>query len=128
MRDESTLLALRPDLGLDLSQSTPAESFQNNSLRPILKMQHPLLIQAFQHYIHKRKDIFYTFSKQAKKDWIAHNVRTDVHFRYLLVGMVAGHFTTSEMTWFLEYEADAVKRLTDMAIQRLQSALEEFIP
>ncbi len=128
MRDESTLLALRPDLGLDLSQSTPAESFQNSSLRPILKMQHPLLIQAFRHYIHKRKNIFFTFSKQAKKDWIAHSVRTDLQLRYLLVGMVAGHFTISEMAWFLEHEADAVKRLTDLAIQRLQSAMEELMP
>ena len=127
MRDESILLTLRPDLGLDLSQSTPAESFQNNSLRPLLKMQHSLLIQAFQHYIHKRKDIFYTFSKQAKLDWIAHSVRTDLQLRYWLVGMVAGQFTTSEMTWFLEHEADAVKRLTNLAIQRLQSALEELI-
>ncbi len=128
MRDESTLLSLRPDLGLDVSQSTPGESFQNHSLRPILKMQHPLLIQAFRHYIHKRKDIFYTLSKQAKKDWIGHSVRTDLQLRYLLVGIVAGHFTTSEMTWFLEHEADAVKRLTDLVIQRLQSSLEELIP
>jgi hypothetical protein len=39
--------------------------------------------------------------------------------------MIIGHFTTSELTIFLENEPDMVRRLTTMLIERLQS--ETFV-
>jgi hypothetical protein len=120
-RDEQLLTALRPDLQLPVEKSLPEEAFQNQTLRPILKMQHTLLAQLFQHYIHKRKDIYFTLSKRAKLDWIAHSVRTDLRFRNVLVGAVIGHFTAAELEMFHEHEAGCMRRITDLLVQRLQS-------
>ncbi len=122
MRDEQLIL-LRPALDLETSQSTPGELFQNQTLRPILKLQHPLLVQIFQSYIHKRKDGYFSLSKKGRLDWIAHTVRTDQRFRNLLLGTIIGHFAETELTDFLENEADYTRRLANMLIQRLQSVV-----
>lgn len=121
MRNELALLALRPDLGLDTTQSSPAETFQNRTLRPVLKMQHEVLLHIFQHYIRKRKNAFVQRSPQAQLEYITHSVRHDAGLRHLLAGAIAGHFTLTELSFFLENEADVMKRLADLIVQRLQS-------
>ena len=121
IRDEQLLAALRPDLEVDVSKSLPEEAFQNLTLRPILKLQHTLLAQLFQHYIHKRKDGYFSLSKRAKLDWIEHSVRTDLRFKSLLMGAVIGHFTAAELDFFHSNEAGCMRRLTDLLVQRLQS-------
>ena len=126
MRHEPALLALRPDLNLDTAQSTPAEVFQNQTLRPLLKMQHEVLLHIFRHYIRKRKNVFLSLAPKAKLEYIAHSVRSDIALRHLLAGAVVGHFTVAELAFFLENEADAMKRLADLTIQRIQSATEQL--
>jgi len=121
MRNESALLALRPDLALDTSKSSPAELFQNSTLRPILKLQHALLTQLFRKQIEKRKNVYFKMAEKDRPAWIALSVRSDQRFRYQLAGMVIGHFTASELDWFAANEEEAMRRLTDMLIERLQS-------
>lgn len=53
--------------------------------------------------------------------WIALSVRSDQRFRYQLAGMVIGHFTATELDFFMENEEEAMRRLTDLMVQRLQS-------
>ena len=118
---DQQLLALRPDLSLNIAQSTPEEAFQNQTLRPILKMQHPLLAGLFTAYIHKRKDAYFLLSKSARLAWIAHSVRTDLRFRNLLVGTVIGHFTEKELAEYLANEPENMRRIVGLLVQRLQS-------
>ena len=124
MRDEHQLLQLRPDLQLPASQSKPEEVFQNQTLRPILKMQHPLLIHLFNAHIQKRKNVFFKLAKPARLEWITDAVRADQRFRNLLFGTVIGHFTIDELRTFESNEAEFLRRLTKLIIQRLQS--EDF--
>ena len=126
LRDEQLLTALRPDLQLPVEKALPEEAFQNQTLRPILKMQHSLLAQLFQHYIHKRKDSYFSLTKKGKLDWIEHSIRTDLRFKSLLVGAVVGHFTTAELEFFHSNESGCIRRLTDLLVQRLQTV--NFIP
>jgi len=124
MRDEQQLLQLRPDLQLPANQSKPEEAFQNQTLRPILKMQHPLLVHLFSTHIQKRKNVFFKLPKPARLEWITDAVRADQRFRNLLVGTVIGHFTIEELRIFESNEAEFLRRLTKLIIQRLQS--EDF--
>lgn len=121
MRNETALLALRPDLGLDTGKSGPVEIFQNTTLRPILKLQHTLLTRLFQKHIEKRKNAYFNLPEKDRPDWIAHTVRSDQHLRHQLAGMVMGHFTAAELDWFSANEEEAMRRLTELLIQRLQS-------
>ncbi|MEO6040086.1 MAG: glyoxalase [Saprospiraceae bacterium] len=120
---EQNLLALRPDLQLDTRQSGPEEAFQNQTLRPILKMQHGLLAALFTGYIHKRKDIYFGLAKGARSAWVEHSIRTDLRFRNLLVGTVIGHFTEKELAFYLDNEAENLRRIVGLLVQRLQSVV-----
>jgi hypothetical protein len=125
IENDEQRIALRPVLTLKTNLSKPEEVFQNTTLRPILKMQHPLLIQVFYAYILKRRDTYFRMAKKDQMDWITDSVRSDLRLRNQLCGMIIGHFTTEELAIFLENEPDMVRRLTAMLIERLQS--ETFV-
>lgn len=121
MRNEQVLLQLRPDLNLPTSASGPEEIFQNQTLRPILKMQHALLVQLLASHIRKHKNAFFQLPETARLDWISNAVRADLRFRNLLVGTVLGHFTLEELRNFEAHEAECLRRLVQLLVQRLQS-------
>ena len=55
------LLRIRPVLKKTLEFDTMSieERFQNSTLRPVIKLQNPLLIEVFRNYINKHKGVFY---------------------------------------------------------------------
>ena len=120
------LSSIRPNLELDSAQSTPAEQFQNQTLRPILKFQHELLVAAFRAYINKRHGFFFQLSAKDRVEWIKHSLQKDQSLRNTLTGMVLGHFSLEEWDSFQANEAEHSRRLIQMLIQRLQSAVESF--
>ena len=79
MRDEQKLLQLRPELQLPTLQSGVEEQFQNQTLRPILKMQHPLLASLMLTQIQRYKGTFFHLSKPDRLEWIAHTLRVTNH-------------------------------------------------
>ncbi|MEZ0484243.1 glyoxalase [Fibrella aquatica] len=124
MRD-AALLTLRPKIVTEPTTSNPAETFQNQTLRPILKLQNDLLIGLFHQYLTKRKqlgpDARFAKMSQAEQDaYIDHTIRTDQKFRNLLVGTIVGQFTSDEWTMFLADEAELTRRLGNMLTQRIQ--------
>ncbi len=121
MRDEQKLLQLRPELQLSTLQSGVEEQFQNQTLRPILKMQHPLLASLMLTQIQRYKGTFFQLSKPDRLEWIAHTLREDARLRHLLAGTIIGHFTMDELKTFEAHEAECMRRLMQMMVQRLQS-------
>ena len=121
MHKDSGLRQLRPKLALPTHHATPEEQFQNNSLRPILKLQHDLLLVLFEHYIQKRKNTYATLSIEQKKAWIDTTLKTDQKFRNLMAGTIIGHFTADELRFYVQNEAEVTRRLCNLLIQRLQS-------
>ncbi|MBK8555827.1 MAG: glyoxalase [Lewinellaceae bacterium] len=121
MRDDQQLLLLRPELQLPARQSGPEEQFQNQTLRPILKMQHTLLARMFFAQILQHKSIFFQLSAPARQEWIANNLRSNTRLRQLLAGAIIGHFTLEEYHLFETNQAENMRRLTSLLTQRLQS-------
>src|SRR6056300_1813234 len=66
------LLRIRPEIKKTQSFDTMSieERFQNETLRPILKLQNPLLIEVLHNYIEKRKGVFYELPMEKKLDYI----------------------------------------------------------
>ncbi|WP_375445686.1 glyoxalase [uncultured Fibrella sp.] len=131
MRD-TALLALRPQITSDATTTSLAETFQNQTLRPILKLQNDLLLSLFRHYLTKRKQLgpdarFAKMSAAEQEAYIDHTIRTDLKFRNLLVGTVIGQFTTNEWAVFLADESELTRRLGNMLTQRIQSQKEALI-
>ena len=101
MNDRSiSLLKVRPEIkttqiNIEMSDD---ERFQNETLRPILKMQNPLFIAVFKNYIKKHKNSFYELGLEKRLQYIEHAVQRDVKFRNSLKGVVIGQFTVEGTT------------------------------
>lgn len=120
------LLGIRPELQLDTTASTPAELFQNQTLRQILKFQHELLVAGFRSYIRKRHGVYKALSEKGRQDWIANSLQKDQQLRQLMAGMVIGQFTIGEWEEFAANEAEYLRRLISMMVQRLQSVANDL--
>lgn len=122
MRDE-TLKKTRPEIASIESgkSSNDAEVFQNETLRPILKFQHDLMVAIFDDYIKKRKGVFHALSPHKKKEYIKNSLTKDSKFRNLMMGLVLGHFTSAEWTHFSENHSELTKRTMNMMTARLES-------
>ena len=98
-----------------------AESFQNKTLRPILKLQHELLIAFFEHYVSRKKIDFQGLSSIKKEDILSNMFKNDNMFKTELRGMIIGQFTVSEFAVYQNMAPEANKRILSMAKERLLS-------
>lgn len=124
---ESDVLSLRNEtLGAISNESSVEESFQNKTLRPILKLQNDLFIVVFTDYIIQQKGVFYTLSTEKKLAYIENVIQRDVKFRNVLKGIILGIFTIVEYKEYLKNSSNLNKRMMTMLIERLQSNLLLF--
>ena len=121
---------IRPTLDL-VEATTDMEQFQNNTLRPILKFQNPLILYIFREFIDKRfrkkKNTFGGMNISDQNLFIANAMKTDVTLKNILIGATIGHFSVSELEFYYQQKNEINRRMTTLLIQRLQSQLEELI-
>lgn len=113
-------------LGTITSQSSPDEVFQNQVLRPILKLQNDLFIDVFKNYVSKYKNDFYNYSVEKKLAYIENSIHKDIKFRNSLKGIVIGLFTTSEYNTYIQNSSSLNKRMMNMLIERLKNQVQLF--
>jgi hypothetical protein len=106
--------------------SSSDEKFQNETLRPILKLQNDLFIAVFINHISKHKNDFYTYSVEKKLLFIENSIQKDIKFRNALKGMVIGLFTTDEYATYIKNSSALNKRMMNMLIERLKSHVQLF--
>jgi hypothetical protein len=102
------------------------EKFQNETLRPIIKLQHDLLIAVFKNYISKRKNVFYELSMPKKMDYIEHAIHKDMKFRNSMKGMVIGQFTIQEYECYILNSSSLNKRMMNIVKERLIDSIQLF--
>ena len=102
------------------------ERFQNETIRPILKLQNPLFILVFKNYIEKRKRVFYDLSLDKKMIYIESSIVKDQNFHNSLKGIIIGHFTVAEYRQYILHFSSLNKRMMNMLIKRLQNQIEVF--
>ena len=121
------IIKIRPVLNLkNSSQITDEESFQNDTLRPIIKLQSPILIETYRNYIIKHKNVFYELSNEKKLDYIENSINKNQKFRNLLKGMIIGLFTIEEYHIYKKNSSSLNKRMMNIILKRLQDNLEIF--
>jgi hypothetical protein len=121
------LAAFRGEMqGTVNAQSSADEFFQNETLRPILKLQNDLFIEAFRNYITKSKTDFYHFNVEKKLHFMEHSIQRDIKFRNSLKGIVIGLFTVEEYTRYIQNSSDLNKRMMSMLIERLKNQVQLF--
>ncbi len=121
----NTKKSIRPNIPAIGSQENalPEERFQNETLRPIIKMQHRLLVAYFRNYLVKTKLDFDGLSEFKKKEVISKVFSKDNQFKTELRGMIIGHLTTEEYQIYLGMSSTLNKRIGNMLQERLISTI-----
>ena len=125
---DSRLVDLRPALGISTEALGSLEVFQTQTLRPILKLQNPVLLSLMSVYLKKFCPRFSRLSRDEKKTWVRDVLKRDSRPKNMLIGMVAGHFTEEEFAFFIEQEPEIRRRLIDLCIQRIQDQIDMVCP
>lgn len=122
---DTHLLELRGEtFGIVNNQSSSEETFQNRTLRPIIKMQNDLFIQVFINYAVKQKNVFFSLTPEKKMVYIENVIQRDIKFRNSLKGMIIALFTLDEYAEYIRISSNLNKRMMNMLVERLKSQLQ----
>ena len=123
------LLKIRPEIKKHqtFDSMSDEERFQNETLRPILKLQQPLLVEVFVNYANKHKGVFYELSIDKRMQYIETAICKDQKFRNSIKGMLIGQFTVDEYQAYIKNSSKLNKRMMNLAITRLQDSMQLLV-
>ena len=111
-------------IGSITDQSSVEEQFQNEVLRPILKLQNDLIILSFQNYLSVNKINFNSFTVDKKVTLIENSIHKDSKLRDTFKGIIIGLFTSNEYFLYSKNASNINKRIITMLVERLQSQIQ----
>jgi hypothetical protein len=113
-------------LGTVSAHSSLDELFQNQTIRPILKLQNDLFIAVFINYVNKNKADFYSYSVEKKIQTIENSIQKDIKFRNSLKGIIIALFTIQEYDTYIQNSSSLNKRMMNLLVDRLKSQVQLF--
>jgi hypothetical protein len=113
-------------IGAISEQTSADELFQNQVLRPILKLQNDIFVASFINYLSKNKVDMNSFSIEKKMALIENSIQKDIKFRNALKGMIIALFTVDEYALYIQNSSSLNKRMMSMLIERLKSQVQLF--
>lgn len=118
-------LNLRQSLNIPQSGNTTiTEEFQNQTLRPILKLQNNFLVDFFRNYASKQNADFNSLSTVKKHDFIEQSVQKDNTLKNTFIGICIGMFTLEELTTYHSDSKNFNKRIIAMLTERLKDQIK----
>jgi hypothetical protein len=106
------------------AETSAEEFFQNETLRPITKLQNDLILAVFQNYMTKSKIDFKQYSIQKKLDFIENSIKKDIKFQNVLKGTIIGFFTLEEYNRYRVNSSALNKRITNLLVERIKSQIQ----
>ena len=119
---------VRPKLPDTLTEGELKEEelFQNMILRPVIKMQHDLLIvRVKSHFISKRV-LFNVMDNKKRTEAIIQSFQSDHNLKKEIQGMIIGQLTVLEFQQYLKIERSLNKRILQMVRNRMIDSLFEL--
>jgi len=101
------------------SNTSLIEKFQNEVLRPIIKMQNNLLVTFFKNYIKNRKIEFNKLGVEFQENKINSILTKDINFKNILIGSIIGHLEENEIKIYFKSKTEINKRIIQIIKQRL---------
>jgi len=127
-RPDAALLALRPVIADQPPVGAPfatVADFQHQVLRPLLKLQHGVLLATVADFIHDYR-LPLTRPDAELSAALTELLTRNARLRATITGLVVGHFTQEELTFYRPHRNELNRRLLDLAQQRLLSSLPEL--
>ena len=121
-----TRIDIRPTIiGINtLLNMSIEEDFQNSTLRPIIKLQHELLVVYIKEYLISNKKRFEELSNLKKIEILTLIFKNDNLLKIELKGIIIGHFTTDEFFIYCTNKTEFNKRILAMIRQRITSVID----
>ena len=117
-------IKIRPKVKTLPTSTNSNETFQNEVLRPIIKLQHELILTCFEHHINQKK---ITIESTANKILIQNKLRAiikkDNQLKADLKNLIIGLFTIEEYKEYLLSKSEINKRTLQIIEERIVSTL-----
>lgn len=118
-------LELRSALQIPTFENTTAiEKFQNETLRPVLKLQNEVYLSVFENYAINLNSDFKTLSTEKKWKFIEQSIQNNVSLKNIFIGITIGMFTDEELEVYLLETKTYNKRILTMLIERLRNQIK----
>ena len=118
------LRQIRPRLDLDTSESRPVERFQNETLRPILKLLNPTILRLVAARLARYGVGFADMDRPDERDRLRNLLKKDSRLKQTLFGMVVGHLTADELETYLVHKGEIRRRTVPMLLARAQDQID----
>ncbi len=121
MNRDLDLKSLRPTIDrIDLSKEMNANAtFQNITIRPILKFQSEVLCAIFNGHIYKRAVDLGKMAVDDRNLYVRNVIQKDLSLRNILIGVTLGMMSLDEIRIYYENEAESRSRIIKMIIERI---------
>ena len=96
--------------------------FQTETWRPVLKMQHGLLVAIFADYITQQKVKLQALSADQYTDFVYQALTKDQALKNTLLGAVVGQLTLAEYRFYSANRQEIAKRLMKFMAKRIAGA------
>ena len=119
---------VRPTLPESLTQGALKEEelFQNMVLRPVIKMQHDILILRVKSYFTSKRVMFNMMDKKKRTVAIEQVFLGDNAFKKEIQGMILGQLNADEFKGYLKSERSINKRIIQMVRNRMLDSILEL--
>ncbi|MCS3870726.1 hypothetical protein J3D55_003642 [Chryseobacterium ginsenosidimutans] len=107
-----------------LETSTAEETFQNQTLRPILKLQNELYLSLFINYAIRQNADFNSLSTAKKSNFIEQSLQKDNVLKSIFIGITIGMFTLQELEVYNFDSKVFNKRIVAMLTERLKKQIK----
>ncbi|MCD8425453.1 glyoxalase [Tenacibaculum dicentrarchi] len=121
---DSNKINIRPVL--NLSSEIPVEDFQNKTIRPILKLQHELLLQFFIFFCKSQKVDIINIEKEKFNKAVNSITKKNINLKNQFLGLIIGQFTVGEFEFYKDNNTDINKRILMMIGQRIKDSQLEI--
>ncbi|OWP64999.1 hypothetical protein CDA63_01180 [Hymenobacter amundsenii] len=121
-RPDAALVALRPTVAAapaSTPESTPGD-FLHATLRPLLKLQNPLLLAVVADFVRDHHVPMATADATDQVRLLGELLARNTKLRYTVVGLVVGSFTTDELAFYRQHRPELNRRLLELATRRVQ--------
>ncbi|WP_336690413.1 MULTISPECIES: glyoxalase [unclassified Chryseobacterium] len=116
---------LRENLSLPtFENSSETELFQNNVLRPVLKLQNDIFMQVLRDYAVRKISDFTSLKSEQKINFTEQSLQKDIALKNTFIGMTIGMLTPEEITVYLSDSKSFNKRIITMLSERIKSQIE----
>jgi len=123
MNREENIRSIRPLLKLADTDKKPLELFQNETLRPILKLQQELTYAFLNNHKNYQPKKFAGFNRQQYEAFLSKYLQTNLDLKNQLLGAVIGLLTLIEFEFYKLERKELNRRIIQMQMKRFADTM-----